>query len=190
MYLGNDPFHILRKILDKKDFSVSVNKQQSSLASNQQTIIRSLNNSSNSGAQCPHCRRIYANPAAVTRHIKKYCLKEKRFGCIFCSYRSKRKDHIVRHTKRVHNTQLQEKIDEGMINNPTDAVLQDFKEEIEASGNITVENENEDEMEIMDFSALYPDISEAPPSDVEEGSYSHDNVKTEMLTSDNEDYLK
>lgn len=85
-------------------------------------------------------------------------------------------------------TQLQEKIDEGMINNPTDAVLQDFKDETETSANNTIENENEDELEIMDFSALYPDISENPPSDTEEGPFSNNNVKTEMLTSDNEDY--
>ncbi|CAO1421974.1 unnamed protein product [Diamesa tonsa] len=64
-----------------------------------------ITNSAN-GSQCPYCRRIYADADAVTRHIKKYCLKEKRFGCIFCQYRSKRKDHIVRHTIRVHDAQL------------------------------------------------------------------------------------
>lgn len=153
---------------------------QSQLQDQQHSILRQR--ITNSGSQCPHCRRIYANAEAVERHIKKYCLKEKRFGCIFCQYRSKRKDHIVRHTKRVHNNELQEKIDEGMITNPLDAVLQDFKTEDGDIQNNSTDNALEmedDDMDGLDFQALYPEVSETEPPEIMNNAASDLRIKTE-----------
>lgn len=185
-----DPFHILRKILDKKTLpAVKV-----SLVKCDNSKMKVLNNSSSSqgppiaitnsanGSQCPYCRRIYADADAVTRHIKKYCLKEKRFGCIFCQYRSKRKDHIVRHTIRVHDAQLRDKIRDGVISVPSDAVLKDFKmDEAEAALNDNMNNSGDD-VSLMDFSALYPEISDATERDEEIP------VKTELLESEDDDF--
>ncbi|XP_058827922.1 uncharacterized protein LOC131687853 [Topomyia yanbarensis] len=74
--------------------------------------------------QCPNCKRIYPSRDKVRQHIKKYCLKEKKFQCMFCQYRSKRKDHIVRHTDRMHPSQLRAKLQQGTIKCSTDAFLQ------------------------------------------------------------------
>ena len=126
-----ETFQILRKILDSKN--ISINRKPTTQKASIESNRRPNNNSAPmptvtaNGSQCPYCRRVYADAVAVNRHIKKYCLKEKRFGCIFCQYRSKRKDHIVRHSIRVHDTQLRQRIVDGEFAAPTDAVLKDGK---------------------------------------------------------------
>jgi hypothetical protein len=146
----------------------------------------SQNNSSNpvptnNGSQCPYCRRVYADAVAVNRHIKKYCLKEKRFGCIFCQYRSKRKDHIVRHSIRVHDAQLRQKIIDGEFAAPTDAVLKDGKL-CEPEG-LTGESMANDSEFSLDFSALYPEITDDAINDDEDEPLP---IKTEQIDSDDD----
>lgn len=136
----------------------------------------------NNGSQCPYCRRVYADSVAVNRHIKKYCLKEKRFGCIFCQYRSKRKDHIVRHSIRVHDAQLREKILAGEFVVPTDAVLKDGKL-CEPEG-ITGESASANDGDFaLDFSALYPEITDDAINDDDDEPLP---IKTEILESEAE----
>uniref|UniRef100_A0A1B0AHQ2 C2H2-type domain-containing protein n=1 Tax=Glossina pallidipes TaxID=7398 RepID=A0A1B0AHQ2_GLOPL len=38
----------------------------------------------------------------LQEHVRKYCLKEKKYKCVSCEYRSRRKDHVLRHAKRKH----------------------------------------------------------------------------------------
>lgn len=52
--------------------------------------------------QCDKCKRFYKSARKLTEHIRKYCLKEKKYKCISCEYRSRRKDHVLRHAKRKH----------------------------------------------------------------------------------------
>jgi hypothetical protein len=150
---GNGTFQILRKILDCKNVSINPTHKQSSNNNNSSQPIAVTN-----GSQCPHCRRVYADAVAVNRHIKKYCLKEKRFGCIFCHYRSKRKDHIVRHSIRVHDKQLRKKIIDGEFAAPGDAVLKDGKlcEPETTSG---MDLDGNFDMSNFDLVALYPEIT-------------------------------
>lgn len=56
--------------------------------------------------QCPNCLRMYKTPAKLKAHMKKYCLKEKKYPCFFCDYRSKRRDHIRRHMASIHAEKL------------------------------------------------------------------------------------
>lgn len=173
-------FQILRKILDCK--TVTINPTQRL----QQNTNHNNNNQPiavNNGSQCPHCRRVYADATAVNRHIKKYCLKEKRFGCIFCNYRSKRKDHIVRHSIRVHDKQLRKKIIEGEFAAPGDAVLKDGKlcepESVTDMGNFDMSN--------FDLNALYPEITEEDENQHEDESESLP-IKTEPINESDDDY--
>ncbi|CRK89095.1 CLUMA_CG002560, isoform A, partial [Clunio marinus] len=182
---GGETFQILRKILDSKN--VTINRRNNVIKVNNE-LNRSQNQSSSNpvpttnGSQCPYCRRVYADATAVNRHIKKYCLKEKRFGCIFCQYRSKRKDHIVRHSIRVHDTQLRQKIMAGEFAAPTDAVLKDGKlcEPEGATNESTAVNDSEF---TLDFSALYPEITDDAINDDEDEPLP---IKTEMLESDDD----
>ncbi|XP_017466199.1 PREDICTED: MDS1 and EVI1 complex locus protein EVI1-A-like [Rhagoletis zephyria] len=70
-----------------------------------------LNNNSSGAAamlqresfmQCRHCNRYYPTIQKLQEHVRKYCLKEKKYKCISCEYRSRRKDHVLRHAKRKH----------------------------------------------------------------------------------------
>lgn len=70
-----------------------------------------LNNNSSGAAsllqresfmQCKHCNRFYKSHQKLQEHVRKYCLKEKKYKCISCEYRSRRKDHVLRHAKRKH----------------------------------------------------------------------------------------
>ncbi|XP_028897667.2 uncharacterized protein LOC105214505 [Zeugodacus cucurbitae] len=70
-----------------------------------------LNNNSSGAAsllqresfmQCKHCNRYYKSHQKLQEHVRKYCLKEKKYKCISCEYRSRRKDHVLRHAKRKH----------------------------------------------------------------------------------------
>lgn len=187
MFTGDGAtFQILRKILDSKN--ITINKKSNSLKetnlcqSNNNSTTNSLVRASNTGSQCPYCRRVYADSIAVNRHIKKYCLKEKRFGCIFCQYRSKRKDHIVRHSIRVHDAQLRQKIAAGEFTVPTDAVLKDGKlcepeGAIEESGSV-----NDGELS-LDFSALYPEITDDAINAEEHKTLP---IKTELIESEDD----
>jgi hypothetical protein len=109
-------------------------------------------------------------------------LKEKRFGCIFCQYRSKRKDHIVRHSIRVHDAQLREKILAGEFVVPTDAVLKDGKlcEPEGITGDAVAANEGDF---ALDFSTLYPEITDDAINDDDDEPLP---IKTEILESDAE----
>ncbi|ALC40615.1 maker14 [Drosophila busckii] len=56
---------------------------------------------------CDRCGNTYARPHSLNRHklqehVRKYCLKQKKYKCISCEYRSRRKDHVLRHAKRKH----------------------------------------------------------------------------------------
>ncbi|XP_039954337.1 longitudinals lacking protein, isoforms A/B/D/L-like [Bactrocera tryoni] len=52
--------------------------------------------------QCKHCNRYYKSHQKLQEHVRKYCLKKKKYKCISCEYRSRRKDHVLRHAKRKH----------------------------------------------------------------------------------------
>jgi len=80
-------------------------------------------------AQCPYCKRVYANAQKVQTHIKKYCLKEKKYRCMFCPYRSKRRDHIIRHAAKVHESLVAEKISSGEITGPSEAFVDESEED-------------------------------------------------------------
>jgi hypothetical protein len=181
-----ETFQILRKILDSKNISLNRKTNLVKSNNNESTKNQSINNPApvptNNGSQCPYCRRVYADAIAVNRHIKKYCLKEKRFGCIFCQYRSKRKDHIVRHSIRVHDTQLRQKIIEGEFAVPTDAVLKDGKlcEPEGATSESAMANETDFS---LDFSVLYPEITDDAMVD-EDDEHEPLPIKTELLESD------
>lgn len=142
--------------------------------------VAAINNSS--GTQCPYCRRVYADALAVNRHIKKYCLKEKRFQCTFCQYRSKRKDHIVRHSIRVHETQLRQKIIEGEYAAATDAVLKDGKL-CEPESTLNEPGMSQDSQLSPDFSALYPEITDDAINDDEDEPLP---IKMEPFESDDD----
>lgn len=64
--------------------------------------------------QCPHCQRYYETKTKLKAHIQKYCLKEKKYKCFYCVYRSKRRDHIRRHMIRVHANQLNKRVASGL----------------------------------------------------------------------------
>ena len=64
--------------------------------------------------QCPHCLRFYETKQKLKTHIQKYCLKEKKYKCFYCAYRSKRRDHIRRHMYRVHSSQLKRRLNLGL----------------------------------------------------------------------------
>nr|NP_788309.2 longitudinals lacking, isoform O [Drosophila melanogaster]AAO41424.2 longitudinals lacking, isoform O [Drosophila melanogaster]BAC67592.1 Lola protein isoform P [Drosophila melanogaster]BAC67612.1 Lola protein isoform P [Drosophila melanogaster]BAC67632.1 Lola protein isoform P [Drosophila melanogaster]BAC67652.1 Lola protein isoform P [Drosophila melanogaster] len=83
------------------------------------TTISHAKNTSNSGAfssggggggglsrdsfmQCKHCNRYYKSHQKLQEHVRKYCLKQKKYKCVSCEYRSRRKDHVLRHAKRKH----------------------------------------------------------------------------------------
>lgn len=180
-----ESFQILRKILDSKN--VTINRKSNAVKANIESN-RSQSNSNpvptitHNGSQCPYCRRVYADATAVNRHIKKYCLKEKRFGCIFCQYRSKRKDHIVRHSIRVHDTQLRQKLISGEFAVPTDAVLKDGKL-CEPEGATSESAMGGDTDFTLDFSALYPEITDDAINDDDDEPLP---IKTEILESEDD----
>lgn len=64
--------------------------------------------------QCPHCHRFYVTRIKLKAHIQKYCLKEKKYKCMFCIYRSKRRDHIRRHMLKVHAAQTNKRLALGL----------------------------------------------------------------------------
>lgn len=77
---------------------------------------------------------------------------------MFCSYRSKRRDHIVRHAAKVHHEMVQQKILSGEIVGPSDAFIDEGDEEARK----TVENDgfDDDEPLIMPVATLEGEESE------------------------------
>lgn len=66
---------------------------------------------------------------------------------MFCSYRSKRRDHIVRHAAKVHEAMVQAKIINGEIIGPNDAFIDEGDEE--ARKNAEIDGDDDDEPLIM-----------------------------------------
>lgn len=97
------PFDYLRQILYTDEDSISGAQYDQSTREDGSEI-----------PQCPHCHRFYNTKLKLKAHIQKYCLKEKKYKCFYCSYRSKRRDHIRRHMVRVHATQMNIRVEQGL----------------------------------------------------------------------------
>lgn len=176
-------FQILRKILDSKNVTINRTQRQQTIQNNNNSQPIAVNN----GSQCPHCRRVYADATAVNRHIKKYCLKEKRFGCIFCQYRSKRKDHIVRHSIRVHDKQLRKKIVDGVFAVPGDAVLKDGNL-CEPEGSSGLEHDANFDISNFDLAALYPEITADAMNEEDDNADDTLPIKMEPIHDSDDEY--
>lgn len=55
---------------------------------------------------CVDCTKSFKNNSHYSRHRKFECGKEPSFGCLYCQYRSHRKDAVTRHMKTRHNQDL------------------------------------------------------------------------------------
>lgn len=115
------PFDYLRQILYTDEDSIPGTTYDQSTRDDGGDICMS---------QCPHCHRFYNTKLKLKAHIQKYCLKEKKYKCFYCSYRSKRRDHIRRHMVRVHATLMNTRVEQG-LSMDIDAML---KEEASAGG--------------------------------------------------------
>ena len=51
---------------------------------------------------CPKCDRCYHHNKLLARHLKLECGVERKYVCIYCDQRFKRKDHLNSHLKRTH----------------------------------------------------------------------------------------
>ncbi|XP_022226861.2 longitudinals lacking protein, isoforms H/M/V isoform X11 [Drosophila obscura] len=84
----------------------ATNATTTTSSSNQSSSLRASNPSAglsrDSFMQCKHCNRYYKSPQKLQEHVRKYCLKQKKYKCVSCEYRSRRKDHVLRHAKRKH----------------------------------------------------------------------------------------
>jgi hypothetical protein len=88
----------------------------------------------------------------------------------------------VRHSIRVHDTQLRQKIVAGEFAVPTDAVLKDGKL-CEPEG-VTNESAMVNDADFsLDFSALYPEITDDAMNDDDDEPLP---IKTELLESDDD----
>lgn len=98
----------------------------------------------NSALQCHGCLRYYQNAVKLNEHIKKYCTKEKKYKCLYCEYKSRRRDHILRHATRKHPKEF-----EMLDSNGTGvhSLIVDMKKKQEAkvhnNNNIDPENDND-----------------------------------------------
>lgn len=54
---------------------------------------------------CPRCGNDYRWKRNLTRHLAKECGKEPAFQCHSCDYRSKHKQHMLRHIASKHPKQ-------------------------------------------------------------------------------------
>ncbi|XP_034249731.1 longitudinals lacking protein, isoforms A/B/D/L-like [Thrips palmi] len=54
---------------------------------------------------CPRCGKDYRWKRNLTRHLSKECGKEPAFQCHSCDYRSKHKQHMLRHIASRHAEQ-------------------------------------------------------------------------------------
>ncbi|XP_033252909.1 longitudinals lacking protein, isoforms H/M/V-like isoform X9 [Drosophila miranda] len=86
--------------------SNATNATTTTSSNNQSSSLRASNPSAgisrDSFMQCKHCNRYYKSPQKLQEHVRKYCLKQKKYKCVSCEYRSRRKDHVLRHAKRKH----------------------------------------------------------------------------------------
>lgn len=76
--------------------------------------------------QCKLCFRFYETPTKLMHHVQKYCLKEKKYKCFYCSYRSKRRDHIRRHMNKLHTAEVANRINMGMSMDIEEDVAEDI----------------------------------------------------------------
>ncbi|KAH8369846.1 hypothetical protein KR093_001112 [Drosophila rubida] len=111
--------------------------------------------------QCNHCNRYYKSPQKLQEHVRKYCLKQKKYKCVSCEYRSRRKDHVLRHAKRKH-CMLYERLrnDEDslyLIRNEDDLSNDDNEHEHEGE----IENENENDAEDPEGGGIDSDVAAA-----------------------------
>ncbi|XP_043644614.1 longitudinals lacking protein, isoforms H/M/V isoform X7 [Drosophila teissieri] len=99
-------------------YGYHLNNNNTTTTTSSSTTISHAKNTSNSGAissgggggglhrdsfmQCKHCNRYYKSHQKLQEHVRKYCLKQKKYKCVSCEYRSRRKDHVLRHAKRKH----------------------------------------------------------------------------------------
>lgn len=78
---------------------------------------------------------------------------------MFCSYRSKRRDHIVRHAAKVHEAMVQQKIVGGDIAGPNDAFIDEGDEEARKNADPD-DGMDDDEPLIMPVATLDEEESE------------------------------
>ncbi|KRJ98920.1 longitudinals lacking protein, isoforms H/M/V isoform X10 [Drosophila yakuba] len=96
-------------------YGYHLNNNNNTTTTSSSTTNSHAKNTSNSGAvssggglprdsfmQCKHCNRYYKSHQKLQEHVRKYCLKQKKYKCVSCEYRSRRKDHVLRHAKRKH----------------------------------------------------------------------------------------
>lgn len=83
------------------------------------------------GVQCKLCYRFYETHAKLMHHVQKYCTKEKKYKCFYCTYRSKRRDHIRRHMNKLHTAEVVNRINLGLSMN----IDEDYPEEIDDNCN-------------------------------------------------------
>lgn len=98
---------------------------------------------------------------------------------MFCSYRSKRRDHIVRHAAKVHQEMVQSKIISGEIAGPNDAFIDEGDEE--ARKNAENDGFDDDEPLIIPVATLEGEESEHD-SDYDEDTL--EEVKVEITEGD------
>lgn len=55
---------------------------------------------------CERCGRSYIRKDSLRRHLQWECGKEPTFQCPYCSQRSKRKAHHIRHIRRQHSDMI------------------------------------------------------------------------------------
>ncbi|XP_017959268.1 longitudinals lacking protein, isoforms H/M/V isoform X8 [Drosophila navojoa] len=109
--------------------------------------------------QCKHCNRYYKSHQKLQEHVRKYCLKQKKYKCVSCEYRSRRKDHVLRHAKRKH-CMLYERLrhDEEslyLIRNEDDQSNDDNDNDNDG------DNDNDNEVEDADGGGMDSDVAAA-----------------------------
>lgn len=103
----------------------------------------------NSALQCHGCLRYYQNAVKLNEHIKKYCTKEKKYKCLYCEYKSRRRDHILRHATRKHPREFEMLDSNGsgvhslIVDMKTKIKKEEAKEAHHNNNNIDPDNEND-----------------------------------------------
>lgn len=59
---------------------------------------------------------------------------------MFCAYRSKRRDHIIRHAARVHESLVAEKVQEGVITGASDAFIDEGEVDVDGAAAASGQN--------------------------------------------------
>lgn len=102
----------------------------------------------NSALQCHGCLRYYQNAVKLNEHIKKYCTKEKKYKCLYCEYKSRRRDHILRHATRKHPREFEMLDSNGtgvhsLIVDMKTKIKKEEAKEAHNNNNIDPDNEND-----------------------------------------------